>query len=126
MKRKNWSGPSLSSVPQQKHRATHGKQSSTYTGCLSCTYQVPLTCGLVELPSQLASVSLCGPLTQKTSTNLCPHHASQSESSAGPQLWSKCYQVSFHKQTRAHLVKTHHIQARDQTLPTAVKESLCR
>lgn len=31
---------------------------------------------------------------------------------------------SFHKQTEAHLVKTHHIQDRYQTLPTAGKEPL--
>ena len=62
---------------------------------------------------------------QKSGPNSCPHHIFQPRSFARPGFWWWWQQVSSHKQTRAHPLKSCHIQARDQTLPTTGKESLC-
>ena len=76
--------------------------------------------------SSLPQYQHSGSLLQEISRNPCPHHVSQPESSAELRSQWKYYQVSFNKQTRAHLLKTRHILAKDQKLPTGGKVSLCR
>lgn len=81
--------------------------------------------GTVLLSQASLSPSCERSLPQKTKTSLCLYHISQPESSAGPQFSWSWHQVSFHKKTRAHLVKMCYIQARDQNLSTEGKENLC-
>lgn len=115
----------LSPPPQHKHRATcERKLSPTLANLLtSPTYLCPG--GTILLSQASLSPRYERSLPQKTNTSLFPYHISQPESSAGPQFSWSWHQVSFHKKTRAHLVKTCYIQAWDQNLSTAGKENLC-
>jgi len=83
--------------------------------CSSGTALSSLTC---------LSLSKVGPLPNKTSPNSYPHPVSQPRSFVGPQFWWQWQQVSFHKQTRAHLVKTHHILVRDKHCPQQARKFL--
>lgn len=71
--------------------------------------------------SRLTCLGKVSPLPNKTSPNSCLYPVSRPRSSVGRWFWWLWQQVSFHKQRRAHKVNTHHIQARDKTLPIAVK-----
>ena len=85
---------------------------------------VPLCSVGNALPSHAClGPSMVDSLPQKTSQNPCQHYISQSRSFA--RLWFWWWQKGglIHKQTRAHLVKTCHIQTRDQTLPTRSKRA---
>ena len=75
---------------------------------------------LVGLPSvKLASVtSLQAPLPKEDQNKPPAHTKSLNQISAGPQFWWSWCQVSFQKQSRDYLLKAHHIQPNDQTLPT--------
>ena len=117
----NWLVPFTSPVPQNRHRLIYRKENNIYTGFPDCLWQSTPSCALVELPFQvkLVSAPFGWSLPQKTSGNPCPHQTSWPEPSAGSHFWWNGYQVLFHKQTGAHLVESHHIEARDQTLPTA-------
>ena len=110
--------PLPSPTPQHNHRTTCGNQCSTNTNDLTCLNQdlPPARRALAEL-----SLSEAELLSQKTEANA--HVASPDVGVCGVS-WQWWQEVSFHNQTRAHLFKTHHIQARDQTLPTTGKEPL--
>ena len=103
---------------------------SINTGCLTCSYQVPHTWALAGLPfwvSQVCLRPIVADPSHRRSVQTPAHTMCPYQSSKGTQFWWNWCQVSlFHKQTRTHLVKTYHVQVREQTLFTAGKESLCR
>ena len=78
----------------------------------------PLHSDGMALPSHIClSPSKAGPLQQTTGPIPCSNHVYQCRSFAEPWFWWwQWQQVSFHKQTRTHLVKMFHIQDRDQKL----------
>ena len=123
--------PSAISVPpppHHKHRATCGNNCSAETHYLVCLHQAPLPCssGTTPLSHTCLSPRAARPPPQKISPKPCSYHISQHASFMAPWSRQQWPQVSLHKQTRAHPVKTHHIQARDQTLPTTGKDGLWR
>ena len=124
----SWLAPFPSCSLQHKHRANCRKQHSIPTAALfTYTKLHPLWSGESALLSNSWLIPIMAdPSPRRQENTPCIHHVSRSESSARPQFWRRWQQVSFHKPTRTHLVKTHHIQARNETLPTARKENFCR
>ena len=99
---RNWGKPSPSTIPQYKHRATCGNQHSSDTYYLACLHQAPPHHILVEPPFPVL-------LPDKSSPNSGPQHISQPKRFVEPWFQWQQQEVSFHKQIRAHLVKTRHI-----------------
>lgn len=124
--------PLPSPALQHKHRTTCGNQFSVDTRYLTCLHQAPpprpnththTSSGRIALLGHpCLSPRMAGPLLQKTSPNPHLHCMSRTLHPHCPTLGSlgssssERQQFSFQKQTRAHLVKTRHIQARHQII----------
>lgn len=122
-----WPVPFPCRLAQGKYRATGRNRGSANTRHLICLHPAPptLCCRRTARPGRAClSPSRRAPPPPPTRTNSCRHRGSPSGSRVRP--WFQQQQVPSHKLTRAHLVKTQHSQARDQTLPTTGKPSLCR
>ena len=115
---------SLPIYPQHKKQPPAG----TNTRYLTCLKQALPPCTLADPPflAKLALVPVTGP---------SPRRSVQTTDTTSPNLqvvWDfkrgscKWWQVSFCKQTTAHLVKMQSTSVGDQTMPTIGKESLCR
>ena len=109
---RRWPTPFPSLAPQHIHRATCKKQHSMDTGCLICLHQAPHInslhpSGTALLNHTCLSLSMAGPSPQRPAqipacTTSSDQKVLEGFSSGGGG------QVSLHKQTRTHLVKTHY------------------
>ena len=125
MEQRSWLELFSSSSPQHKHRAPCRKQPSTYSGYLTCLHKASPLHALLGLP---LSVKFPSVPMQKTpcpedQPKPLPPHISQPASSAGPQFSWKCYQVSFHRQTRVHLVKLATLRPRTKHCPQQTRRA---
>lgn len=102
------------------HRAICGNEHSADTHYQTCLHQAltaPTPSPPALHPGRTALPSADGPVPKKTGPYPCPQYISHPRKFAEPWFWWQQQQVSFHKQTTVHLLKTHHIQTKDQTPP---------
>ena len=123
---KSWPAPFPSSVPQYKHRATCRKSSSTDTGYLTCYQPATPSSMPVKLPFsvKLTSVPEWKALPRENQQNSYTHTTSLHHTVLQGLSFGWDDDDSYQKLTWVPLVKTHHIQAKDYTLPMREKEPL--
>ena len=115
--------PSL--TPQHRHRASPGKLPNTDTGCLTCLHEPPSSCVLAGLPFSVTFASVPAEnISLRRVAQIPAYTMSPTREFFRASVLVEV--VSFHKQTRAHMVKTHYIQERNQTLSTEGNNNLCR
>ena len=114
---RNWLVAFPSPVPQCKCWATCGNQHNANTHYLTCLHQTLPLLPLVHWWNSPSQTHL--PQSYCSGTPLPEDWPKPSSYCISPcngftvSVWQQWQQVSFHKQTRAQLVKTCHIQARD-------------